>query len=102
MWEMFEFETGYCVTVNIYTGHHSCENTTISLGEEVVMKLASPYFNQNHHLYFDSIFTCVTHPTHLHMTVRMTVRSMTLFTKFKISLTLSSPSSSQTSIWAVT
>ena len=50
-------ETGCCVTFDIiYTGCHSRENTTISLEEEVVTKLASPYFSQNHHMCFEKLF----------------------------------------------
>ena len=65
VWEMCDSETGYCVTFDIYTGRHSRENTTVSLGEEVVTKLASPYFNQNRHLYFDRFFTSVPLLKHL-------------------------------------
>ena len=53
VWEMCEADSGYCVSFDIYTGRHSQENTTLSLGHEVVDKLASPFYDQNRHLYFD-------------------------------------------------
>ncbi|KAL8576606.1 hypothetical protein ACOMHN_025081 [Nucella lapillus] len=65
VWQMCEAETGYCVTFDVYTGRHSRQDTTVSLGEEVVNKLASNYFNQNRHLYFDRFFTSVPLLKHL-------------------------------------
>ncbi|KAL8600762.1 hypothetical protein ACOMHN_055957 [Nucella lapillus] len=36
VWQKCEAETGYCVTFDVYTGRHSRQETTVSLGEEVV------------------------------------------------------------------
>ena len=65
VWEMCDAATGYCVTFDIYTGRASRQNTEVSLGHEVVDKLASEYYNQNRHLYFDCFFASVPLMQHL-------------------------------------
>ena len=59
VWEMCDAATGYCVTIDIYMGCASRQNTEVSLGHKVVDKLASEYYNQNRHLYFDRFFASV-------------------------------------------
>ncbi|KAL8623578.1 hypothetical protein ACOMHN_000183 [Nucella lapillus] len=65
MWQMCDAETGCCGTLDGYTGRHSRQDTSVRLGEEVVNRLASYYFNQNRHLYFDRLFTSVPLLKHL-------------------------------------
>ena len=59
VWEMCEADSGYCDSFDIYAGCHSWENTTVSLRHELVDKLASPFYDQNRHLYFDWFFSSV-------------------------------------------
>ena len=65
VWEMCDAATSYCVTFDIYTGHASHQNMEVSFGHEVVDKLASEYYNQNRHLYFNHFFASVPLMQHL-------------------------------------
>lgn len=65
VWEMCDADTGYCVAFDIYTGRYSCVNPEVSLGHDIVDKLAAPYYNQNRHLYFDRFFASPDLMSHL-------------------------------------
>ena len=58
--------TGCCVTFDICTDRASRQNTGVSLGHEVVDKVASEYYyNQNRLLYSDRFFASVPLMQHL-------------------------------------
>ena len=68
VWEMCEAATGCRVVFDICTGRASRQSTEVCLGHEVVDKLASEYYNQNRHLYFDRFFASVPMMKHLSVT----------------------------------
>ncbi len=47
--------TGYCLALDVYTGHKDRQTDVMGLTYKVIMKLARGYLLRTHHLYANNI-----------------------------------------------
>lgn len=60
VWAICDSKSYYMLNVNIYIGRYSeLPNSDLPLGDRVVLKLAEPYYNKNHRIYFLTIISQV-------------------------------------------
>ena len=61
LWVLADSSNGYTIDFNVYIGKVAGQEVSANgLGYDVVMKLMSPYFHQEYHLYVDNFYTSVT------------------------------------------
>ena len=56
VWELCESKSGYCLNFDVYTGRVEGRQPEFGLGHGVVMNMMQPYFDKQHHVYFDRFF----------------------------------------------
>ena len=56
VWELCESKSGYCLNFDVYIGRVEGRQSEFGLGHGVVMNMMQPYFDKQHHVYFDRFF----------------------------------------------
>ena len=57
VWMAADASNGYVVNFSVYLGSEGKNRRIHGLGYDVVMKMARPFLNGNHHLFFDNYFS---------------------------------------------
>ena len=58
-WMCCDAQAGFCHQMEVYLGKGVGMDVSRGLGYSVVRKLTKPLRNQDHHIYFDNLFTSV-------------------------------------------
>ena len=56
VWMAADASNGYVLNCSVYEGSEEGNALIHGLGYDIVMKMARPYLNKNHYLFFDNFF----------------------------------------------
>ena len=65
VWMAADSSNGYVLNLSVYLGSEGENRRLYGLGYDVVMKMAHPFLNRKHHLYFDNFFSSPVLQDHL-------------------------------------